>query len=197
MVGGIVIGQWKGQPYLRSAPVRGKNSWTPDQVLHRQRFSKVNSFCKLFKASVIPQIWNAEAEMMSGYALFLKTNMPAFAADGSLDDQKKIRLSTGKLPLPEQFQAQRRVGEDSIIEVSWQKDAHLGGIHLQDELMIISAADGKYSEITGTGIIRNALGGSFELPASPMPPASGPMHIYLFFAAKNRRDYSDSVCFEV
>jgi len=132
---------------------------------------------------------------MSGYALFLKTNMPAFSPDGSFNDPKRLRFSTGKLPLPQGFHAQRKGGEPTTIEVSWEKDLVMGGIHLRDELMVISAASGRYSDITGTGIVRNALSGSFELP--PMPPASGQIHIYLFFASKDRRDYSESVCFEI
>jgi hypothetical protein len=134
---------------------------------------------------------------MSGYALFLKTNMPAFEPDGSLADPKKLQFSTGNLSMPEGLQASSGVGEPNTIHVSWQKDLHLGGIHLKDELMYITANNGKYSEATATGILRMSLGGSFELPASSMPLAPGPMPIYLFFASKDRRNYSKSVCFEV
>ena len=69
MVGGIVIVQFNGKTYLRKAPQRQKDSWTPGQLLHRQRFSKVNGFCNQFKYSIIPRIWNDAAIRMSGYAL--------------------------------------------------------------------------------------------------------------------------------
>ena len=197
MVGAIVIAHWKGESYMRRAPQRPKDNWTPNQLLHRQRFSKVNRFCNQFKYSLIPRIWNDAAVRMSGYALFLKTNMPAFSPDGSVSDPKRIRLSTGKLPWPEGFQVQRMEVGSTILQVSWLKDPHLGGNTLKDELMVISAIDGTYSEITGTGIIRMDLGGTFELPASPLPHAPGPQLIYLLFAAKNGRNYSESVCFEV
>ncbi len=194
MVGPIVIAEWMGQTYMRSAPKRKvKNSWSPQQLLHRKRFKLVNTFCKQFRVFLIPQIWNDTAERMSGYALFLKTNMPAFAADGSLMDPKLIRLSTGKLPLVEELKADRSVPGSNTINVSWSKTSVLGGIRSKDELMVISAGNGKYSEITGTGIIRYALNGSFELP---QPPASA-THIYLFFGSKDRRDYSESVCIEL
>jgi hypothetical protein len=197
MVGGIVLVQFNGSTYMRRAPQRPRNSWTPDQLLHRQRFSKVNQFCKQFKDSLIPQIWNDAAIRMSGYALFLKTNMRAFAPDGSLADPKKIVLSTGKLPLPEGLHAQRTAPEGTILQVSWLRDLHRGGNTLQEELMFISAADGRYSEITATGLLRMDRGGSFELPASALPLAPGPLHIYLFFASKDRRNYSESICLEV
>jgi len=73
MVGGIVIAERNGKLHYRRAPQREvKNSWSPKQLLHRQRFSKVNEFCNLFKKTLIPQIWNYEAVIMSGYALMRK-----------------------------------------------------------------------------------------------------------------------------
>ena len=66
--------------------------------------------------------------------------------------------------MPQGIEAHRTAIDSTTIEVSWQKDAHLGGLHLHDELLVISAADGLYSAITETGIVRGDLNGSFELP---------------------------------
>ena len=194
MIGGIVLVQFNGGTYMRRAPQRQKkDSWTPQQLLHRQRFSMVNKFCKQFKSTVIPQIWNDAAVKMSGYALFLKSNMPAFAPDGSVADAKKLRLSTGNLTLPQGIEAHRPAVESNTIQVSWYYDGHIGGKNLKEELMLISAVDGFYSEITATGILKGTLNGSFELPETPRPAT----HIYLFFTSQDRRDYSESVCFEI
>jgi len=194
MVGPIVIAEWKGKTYMRSAPKRKvKNSWSPEQLAHRKRFKMVIAFCTQFKELLIPQIWNDATDRMSGFALFLKTNMPAFAADGILIDPNLIRLSTGKLPMVEELKAERSAPGSNTITVSWSKSIVWGGIRSKDELMVVSAGGGKYSEITGTGIIRYALNGSFELPIEP----ASATHIYLFFGSKDRRDYSESVCFMV
>ena len=192
-VEGLVYVQFNGGTYTRKAPKRKKDAWTPAMLLNLQRFKLVNDFCGQFKYTVIPQIWNAAAVKMNGYAFFLKSNMAAFAPDGSLGDAKKLKFSTGNLSWPEGFEARRYEGNDNTIEVTWSKEMHVGGIHLRDELMVISGADGHYSEITATGLERRALGGRFELPVLPAPAT----HIYLFFGAKDRRDYSESVCFEV
>ena len=195
MVGAVVISQRYGKKYLRTAPVRTKDSWSPAQLLHRQRFSRANSFCKQFKNSLIPQIWKPEAQNMSGYGLMLKTNMPAFGPDGSVTDPKLIQLSIGQLFLPKNLQASREAEGSNTVRVSWQKSSPWGGLSLKDELMVISEADGQYSELKATGLVRGLLGGSFELPSVPQAPS--PMHIYLFFASNDRRDYSESVCIEV
>ncbi|MGE5395042.1 MAG: hypothetical protein ACM3P1_09865, partial [Candidatus Saccharibacteria bacterium] len=154
-------------------------------------------FCSLFKDSLIPQIWNGMDPRMSGYALFLKTNKSAFSADGTIEDVKKIKLSMGNLSFPEGFKAKRSEVDQTMVEVSWPKELHMGGIHLKDQLMVISCVDGKYSDITPTGIERDDLKGTFSLPSSPMPQAPSPMPLYLFFASKNHREYSESKCFEV
>ena len=207
-VEGLVYVQLNGQTITRKAPKHKKDSWTPGMLQNQQRFREVNSFCGQFKYSVIPQIWNGAAlsnfskasnfgniyeKKMSGYAFFLKSNMPAFAPDGSLADQKLIRLSTGKLNMPQGLVAGRPEAQGNIIEVSWEKELHVGGVHLKDELMVISAADGIYSDIMATGIPREAMHGTFELPTAPEQAT----HLYLFFASKDRTDYSLSICCEV
>jgi hypothetical protein len=162
-------------------------------VLNQKRFAQVMRFCGLFKDTLIPQIWNEAAINTSGFRLFQKSNSPAFGKDGSLMDPKLIRLSTGKLTLPQGLQAGKAEVGGSVIEVSWPEDLHMGGIHLKDELMVISAGDGQYSEVKATGILREQLNGSFELPELFAPAT----HVYLFFESKDRKNYSESICFEV
>ena len=191
--GNMVFVQRQGKTYMRSAPKRKKDSSTPAMLLNQKRFGEVIRFCGQFKSSVIPQIWNLAAVGTSGYRLFQKTNSPAFGPDGSLLDPKLLRFSTGGLTLPKGLNAGRPEVGGSIIEVSWPKDLDLGGIRLQDNLMVISTVGGIYSDITDTGIVRSDLNGSFELPVKP----NAATHIYLFFASRDRSDYSESVCFEI
>jgi len=182
-----------GKNYIRKVPTRKKDSSTPAMVISQKRFSEIMRFCGMFKNSVIPPIWNIAAQGTSGFRLFQKTNSPAFAPDGSLPDVKKISLSTGKLTLPEGLTAGRPEVDSSIIEVSWLKNLNLGGLHLKDELTVVSSVDGHYSDILETGILRGQLTGSFKLPKLPAPAT----HIYLFFGSSFHRDYSESVCFEI
>lgn len=191
--GDKVFVQLNGKAYMRRAPRRKKDSSTPAMLLNQKRFGEIMRFCGQFKDTLIPQIWNSAAVNTSGFRLFQKVNSPAFGKDGSLTDPKLISLSTGKLPLPQGLQAGKAKAGGSVIEVSWPKDLHLGGIHLYDELMVIGAGEGQYSEIKATGILREDLNGSFELPELTVPTT----HIYLFFESKDRKDYSKSICFEV
>lgn len=190
---GTVFVQFNGSVYTRRAPQYRKSSWTANQAAARKRFAAINHFCRQFNDSVIPLIWKPAAIKMGGHAFFLKTNMAAFDAEGNLSDPQLLKLSTGRLTWPEGFSVKRKEGEPNTIEVSWEVDQVLGGIHLKDELIVISAGEGKYSDILETGITRGMLAGSFELPKLEAETS----HLYLFFGSRDRRNYSESRCMEI
>ena len=99
-IGNVVFFRHNGESFVRNAPERKKNTWTPEQLLHRQRFSQASKLWRDVKSTQVQQIWNLGSQKMNGYALFMKANMPAFSLDGSLMDPQLIQLSTGKLHLP-------------------------------------------------------------------------------------------------
>lgn len=191
--GDMVFVQRQGKTYVRRAPQRKKDSSTPAMLLNQQRFAQIMSFCGQFKDTVIPRVWTVAAEGRSGFRLFQKVNSPAFAPDGSLPDVSKVKLSTGNLTLPQGLKVSRKAAGSTTVNVSWNEDAELGGLHLKDELLAVSAGNGQYSDIIDTGITRGALGGTVELPGEP----SSATHLYLFFGARDGKDYSPSMCFEL
>ena len=188
LVGGVVIVQTKRGSHMRSAPRYTKSSWTPNQIRHRMRFKKVSTFCNQFKETVIAQIWKYADEWINGRALFLKANMAAFSPDGELTDPAKLQLSTGTLNIPGGMKISRVEGENNAVKVSWLKD-NSGGA--RDGLMVVSAGEGVYSEISDTGLLRGSLGGIFQLSEIP----ASVTHLYLFFGSRDRRSYSGSECF--
>lgn len=91
------------------------------------------------------------------------------------------------------LEATRETAGSDMITVSWKNDPNLKGKRLMDELMAVSAADGHYSALTSTGLLRSAQNGSFTLPVKPADAT----HVYLFFASQDGMDYTESVCFEI
>ncbi|HET6557121.1 MAG TPA: hypothetical protein VFG54_07380 [Prolixibacteraceae bacterium] len=191
--GNMVFVQRQGKTYVRRAPQRKKDSSTPAMLLNQQRFARIMSFCGLFKNTIIPRVWTVAADGSSGFRLFQKVNSPAFAPDGTLSDVSKVQMSTGNLTLPQGLKVSRKAAGSSAVNVSWDVDAELGGIHLKDELLAVSAGDGKYSDIVDTSITRGTLGGTIELPGDPYPAT----HIFLFFGSRDGKDYSPSMCFQI
>ena len=77
---------------MRGLPGRRTGQMTANQLRNQRRFREIQKFCALFKAIVIPQIWNGLATTSSGYHLFMNTNSPAFDKDGILADLINCRL---------------------------------------------------------------------------------------------------------
>lgn len=189
LVGAVVVVQTKWGSYMRSAPHYSKSSWTKNQGAHRERFKKVSTFARQFKETVIAQVWNDPRERVSGHGRFLKANMQAFSAQGELIDPTMIQLSIGELELPQELQLVKPEMQGSPIEVSWPSTG--SGVRSRDELMVVSAGEGFYSDILNTGILRSQKGGSFVLPELKAEAT----HLYLFFGSRDRRSYSGSECF--
>jgi hypothetical protein len=192
-VGNVVFYQLNEKTFVKTVQQRQHDSWTQAQQLHRERFGRACALWRQIKYSQIPQIWNCGAQKMNGYALFIKTNLPAFAGDGSLIDARALKLAAGILSLPQEFTAQRKEPNQPIISVSWQNKAQPKGERLEDELMVISSTGDAYTDVMATNILRKDLDGEFKLPAINVPIK----YIYLFFASRDRKEYSESVCFEV
>jgi len=190
-IGNVVFYTRNGVNYVRAAPDRKKDSWSPQQLLHRQRFGKASYLWSQLKKTKVAPIWNLAAERMNGYACFIKANMPAYALDGSIIDAKMLKISIGKLHLPMDLEATREAAGSDMIVVCWKNDPNLRGKRLEDELMAVSAADGHYSAMIPIGLLRSAQNGSFTLPAKPADAT----HVYLFFASQDGMDYTESVCF--
>ena len=192
-IGPVVYYQLRGKQYVRTVPDRKKDSWSPQQKLHRQRFRKVIQLWRQLKSTHIAPIWKLATQEMNGYIYFMKINMPAFGPDGTLTNPRELQLSTGKLRLPLDLLASRQIEGSSTVEVSWVNDPNLKEVRLQDKLMFISYADGEYSVLSPAGLLRSAQSGSFTLPAKPADAT----HVYLFFASQDKLEYTESVCFEL
>lgn len=192
-VGNVVFYQLNGKSYVRSAPIRKKDSWTEQQQLYRQRISMASGLWRALRSEQVSKIWNSAAEQMNGYAWFMKANLPALEIDGTLIDAKLLKVSDGKLPVPQNLRAERLAEDAAAITVSWENDRHLKGERLLDEIMAISTADGKFSQATATGLKRSALNGSFTLPVKP----ANATQLFLFMASRDREEYSESVCVEI
>jgi len=79
---------------IRSAPrKRSKNSWSDKQKLNWKRFGAMVTFWKQFKYTPMQKIWKIADEGGRGINLFIKTNMPAFGAEGELLDPSRLHFS--------------------------------------------------------------------------------------------------------
>jgi hypothetical protein len=191
--GGVIFSEWKGIPVMRAAFSRSKNSWSEKQVMHRQRFKAINDYCRKYKYTLIPQIWNLAAENGHGYNLFVKANTPAFALNGELVETEKLHFSAGKLPVPRQFSAKRSDSDPSKVEVSWINDENLPQDYASDVLMMVCAYPGRFTDPIATGAQRRQEGALIDLPADYQNVTG----IWLFFVASKKESYSPDQYFRI
>ena len=190
---GAVYVNYRGGTYIRKAPATRKEARTPAMLLNQDRFSAITRFCIQFKHTLIRQVWNDVATTCSGYNLFMKANSPAFDREGSLAHPLLLKLSAGKLILPEDISVERTAPGATTIRISWIKEASISGTRAADQLMMITSDGQHFSPMSPTGIKRKDVEGVAELPVMPWAAR----FVYLFFMADDRRNFSDSRVFAV
>jgi hypothetical protein len=112
--------------------------------------------------------------------------MPAFVPDGTLIDPERLHFSSGQLPLPYRFKAERSDIDPGKVEASWQYDAGSDVAWPDDELMMMVSSDGNFTGPFATGALRKQ-----ESILIILPPVTGTIDaIWLFFASDERKLYS-------
>jgi hypothetical protein len=183
-LGNLVFVQAKGKTIVRTVQIRSKNSWSPKQIMHRQRFKMVNQFCRLHQP-VINLVWNKTDAQHSGYNLFLKTNIPAFDPEGNLTNYDLIRLTTGNLILPGSLSVEYINGE--MLNATWIMDDISGNCNDNDELFVVAKYPGlKYTAAISTGVKRSEQRATIKLH-----PSKGKiLGVHLFFGKSDKSDFS-------
>ena len=178
-IGNVVFVTINDKSYVRSAPMRKKDSWTGLQQLYRQRISSIAALWRSIPYGALRSSWSAVSPELNGYASFVKANMGALAIDGSLIDPTRLTLTQGKGEIPQLLKAQREAPLSPVIGVSWQNDPNSPPERLKDALWAIPFDGNHFSAPMDTGLKRADLSGTFILP--PIPPGRKvPTTLFLF-----------------
>lgn len=193
-IGNVVFVNIKGKSYVRSAPIRKKDSWTGLQKLHRNRLSKIANLWRTIQSEPMKQIWNEVSTEMNGYASFVKANMPALAIDGTLIDPMLLTISDGKLVNPQLLKAEREDPLSDQIRVSWQNDKNSKKERLEDTLCAMTFSGDHFSSLMNTGLKRGDQSGTFTLPL-PYPETDSKVTLFLFMRSEDQGQVSKSISF--
>lgn len=182
-VGAIVGSSWKGVNYIKSLP--GPNaSNTEAQQKQRTRFKSVVSLASSLLSSLIRPVWNLVSGKMTGYNLFVKTNMPAFDESGTLVNYSDFHASVGTLPLPGNLNIQDDTDVVSGIELAWKDESGTGIGEADDKLHLLVMTTDKV-HILNTTAVRSDQSAEITLPV-----AVGNIHVYAFFGTAEGDKFS-------
>jgi len=159
----------------------------------RNGFSAVIQYARLQKKKVIVPIWNKAVKntTMSGWNLFVKSNIAAFDFLGQLSDPAKLHFSTGHLPLPNELTAVVDAENSSQIAVSWT-DQLVGTGYGYDSLMAVIYQDGA-NKVVDTGAKRWDCKATIINPT----PEAEVVYLFLFFWNPKKDIYSQDEVFAI
>lgn len=192
---GLVFVKVGDKTYVRTAPKRRKDSWSPKQEQHRRRFQAFTRFYRMLRGNIVQPIWNLSAtKQQTGYNLFMKANLPAFNADGSAFDPSLLHYSTGPLALPQNLMLHRDELNPMVVHVSWNPECITSKERPDDELLIVYGGSFKAIGPIEAGVRRETGKCTIDFTGQL---TKGSWELYLFFASANREKYSPDKHFSV
>lgn len=186
-VGSVVGGNWKGINYLRIKASHHNDAQSESQVNQRTKFGACINLAKSVMEALIKPIWSKKAVKMSGYNLFVKTNLPAFNASGEIADFNVLKFAVGDLP-----QASNVVIEDDAavpggIHLTWVDNTGTGIAVATDRLRIAAMYNGEIAVLSGIAATRADQAANVLLPFG----AGVSVHVYAFFENEGNTKYSN------
>ena len=189
-VGSIVGSHWKDVNYIRSRP-RPSKSDTEGQKKQRLKFKGVASLASSLMDTLVRPVWNLSAGNMTGYNLFVKTNLPAFNEEGELANFDALSASIGNLPPATDLTVKDDTEVSSGITITWSDESASGIGKASDKLHLLTIANGK-AYVIPTSAIRSTESIDIELPLSP-----GKIHVYAFFGKEDASQFSSDKYHEI
>lgn len=200
-IGNLIYYVVDGKQYVRRASLPGKvRKWEKQGIPAKQqgtitRFSMLQSYYSFFKHYVSDEIWKAagRAEHCRADNLFHKTNYPCLDHEGKFIDLERFSFSRGELLVPRKI-ALESDGENC--RLTWEEERCGALTGPDDELcvgVIFEARTGRPMLLTEVSGKRADCEGSFTLKRKE----AGTVHIYCFWARKDRTAFSESVHFSL
>ena len=188
-VGNVVGATWKGINYLRIKADNYTDAKSEKQVLHRAKFSACVALAKFLLETVIRPIWNKKAIKMTGYNLFVKTNIGAFGETGDISDFDKLQISVGDLRNPLNLSVTDDENTEGGISISWDDNSGEANALANDKLRVLAICEGDVVELNNLNITRDAGTVNVQLPFG----AGVEAHVYTFFESVENYIYSPSI----
>lgn len=186
-VGNVVGGSWKGINYLRVKAQHFQDAKTEGQVGQRAKFGACVALAKSLLDSIIRPIWDKKAKKMSGYNLFVKTNIGQFDENGEIIDFTKLKIAIGDLPEIKNLTVDNDEQEDGGIMLSWDDNSSISGAAPSDELCILAYCEGEIAILDSIEAVRTDGMAQVTLPFG----TGVDVHVYAFFENEAKTSFSN------
>lgn len=194
-VGDIVYYTYKGKPCARRKAE--KITFSEKMREQSERVASIGALHRAMKEEGLDEIWTKEARGigLNGYNLLVRENSPAFSGEGRVTDFRKLRLTIGKVRLPDHLQLTE--GEEGEIVLTWENNAGAYPLtHDGDILVFALMKEGRSFRIRFPEIgdwQRKHCRALIRLP----PAWKEFHHFYCFFYSVEDDEFSDSIYFNI
>ena len=142
-VGPVVGAKWKNIPYLRSYVVP-KYTNTDAQAAQRSALTAVSNFARKMLTSIVQPLWNPKTSVMSGYNLFIKSNISQFVTP-NFYVTTGVLVADGNLEGIEGLAATYATS-DGTVTITWSDNSGINDALASDKLyLVISDKSGNIS----------------------------------------------------
>lgn len=195
-IGDIVICKGKTGWYARRKTTKNRKPPTPSQQALHRRLAATVLFYRAIKEADLYKIWQVAASetKMTGFNLFIKTNIHNFSNTGTILDFDKIQLSAGQLRLPVMLRICNRDMKSICLE--WDEDIYLSTSHPQDRPIAILMKNKDSYTVTLPETDRTCRKDGRMTIRLP-PDAEEYHHLYVFFEAETNDKFSETKYFEI
>lgn len=187
-VGNVIGGNWKGIDYMRSKASQKRDANSEKQQNQRAKFIGCTSLANSVLDTIIQPIWNRKAVKMTGYNLFVKTNLPVFDTNGAITNYANLKFSVGELPLPTNLIIQNNGAGNGALLITWSDNSGTGIAAPTDRIRVLVICEGEVVVKQGMNFPRQSEFASFSIPFG----TGKIVHVYAFFENEDKTKYSIS-----
>lgn len=171
-LGSAVGFSWKDKNAVRSYAIPA-NPQTQKQQAQRGKMGFLVSVGKQILTSIIQPFWDHKARGMSGFNLWLQTNLAIEEVD---DNPERVQYATGSLE-PATITTVSYNPPTGVVEVVWSPDAHSNGLATDKIACVVYDMENKDVRVKKGNDVREQ--GSLEMEIPPGKTA-GELCVHLF-----------------
>ena len=188
-VANIVGSSWKGIAVIKSLPLSVANPNTAAQQAQRGKMTGIVAQSRILLAALISVYWNPFAQRMSGYNMFVQTNIDTFVST-TFTNFSAWFSTRGSLLGVSAFTGAASAGGNTVT-LSWTDNSGTADALATDEAIgVVYNATQQYYLVDAGSAIRSAAS---LVIADNLVAASDALHSYLSFSRPNVSKVSDSV----
>lgn len=190
-VGNTIFMERNGKCFARSKPAEVRNPNTPEQQAVRGRFRTAVKFYQRLNATSLHEVWKQAGDRarMSGFNLFMKTNLKMFDDKGQIADFDGLRLAAGNRPGAWGLTAM--ADGAGRVRLRWELDDGRVVVNGDDRLVVaLLYGDRLFSPVVAKGApaLRREKTAVVEVERRP----GAELHLYCFFVSPGGDAFSDS-----